>query len=233
MCLYVGSRCSGDSPQDVIFVIDTSGSIGSSRFQLIKDYTANIITELIRSSPNNAVGVILFATSAHIEFNLQAHASLSTLLSAIDNLPYSGGRTDTAEALTLLLSTAKSGALGLRNNSTKVVIVITDGKSNSRYATISAAAALHTSNMFDVYAVGVEGANLNELQVIASSPEFVLFTSSFYTNGLQQLQSGIISHLCTGMLVNMYSIFMYIHMHIHMFRVNQTVVSVYINQIFL
>ena len=66
-CMYVyfliiGSRCSNNLVQDVVFVIDTSGSIGSTRFQLIREFTANITTELIRNSPRSAVGVILFAT---------------------------------------------------------------------------------------------------------------------------------------------------------------------------
>ena len=182
--------------QDVVFVIDTSGSIGISNFQLIKEFTANITTELISRSPNSAVGVILFASSAYIRFNLQTYTTLNSLLSAIDNLPYSGGGTDTDEALTLLLSSARNGALGIRNDSSNVAIVITDGHSSNHYATLSAAAALHASNIFDVYAVGVGGADQNELETIASSPEFVFFTSSFDNTGLQQLLDKLLRQLC-------------------------------------
>ena len=196
MYVYVGSRCSSHLVKDVVFVIDTSGSIGSSRFQLIREFIANITAELIRNSPGSAVGVILFASSAHIQFNLQTHTRLNSLLSAINNLPYSGGGTDTAEALQLLLSTAQNGVLGLRSDSSKVAIVITDGRSSSSSATLSAAAALHASNIFDVYAVGVDGADLTELQGIASNPEFVFFTSSFTSTSLQQIQDRILSPLC-------------------------------------
>ena len=206
ICIYVwmyifiiiGSRC---SIQDVVFVIDTSGSIGSTRFQLIREFTANITTELIRNSPRSAVGVILFASTAYIRFTLQTYTNLSSLLSAINQLPYSGGGTDTDKALTLLLSTAQNGTLGLRNDSSKVAIVITDGQSSDRSATLSAAAALHASNIFDVYAVGVGGANLDELEGIASNPNFVFFTSFFNSTGLQLLKSRIIPQLCDGMFV--------------------------------
>ena len=182
----------------MVFVIDTSGSIGSSNFQLIREFTANITAELIRNSPRSAVGVILFSSNAHIQFNLQTYTSLNSLLLAINRLPYSAGLTDTAEALTLLLSTAQNGVLGLRSDSSKVAIVITDGQSNSRTATLSAAAALHVSNIFDVYAVGIDGAYLPELHGIASSPEFVFFTNSFNSTGLRQLQDIIIPQLCGG-----------------------------------
>ena len=185
----------------MVFVIDTSGSIGSSHFQLIREFTAKISAELIRNSPRSAIGVILFDSNARIQFTLQTYTSLSSLLSAINNLPYSGGGTDTAEALQLLLSTARNGVLGLRNDSSKVAIVITDGRSSSSSATLSAAAALHTSNIFEVYAVGVDGADLTELEGIASSPELVFFTSSFNSTGLQQLQDRIIPQLCDGTYV--------------------------------
>ena len=199
--IYIESRCSSNSVLDVIFVIDSSGSIGSTRFQLIREFTANITTELIRNSPRSAVGVILFSSTAYIRFTLRTYTSLSSLLSAINLLPYSSGGTDTAEALTLLLSSAQNGALGLRNDSSKIAIVITDGRSSSSSATLSAAATLHASNIFDVFAVGVDGAYMPELEGIASSPEFVFFTSSFSSTGLRQLQDSIIPRLCDGRLL--------------------------------
>ena len=181
----------------MVFVIDESGSIGASRFQLIREFVRDISTELISRSPRSAVGVILYDDIARIQFNLRAHTSLFSLLSAINRLPYNGGLTDTAEALQLLLSSARNGALGLRSSSSNVAIVITDGFSNNRRATSSAASALHASNIFDIYTVGVGGADLTELRTIASSPEFVFFTSSFTSFSLQQLQQRIIAELCT------------------------------------
>ena len=196
--MLTGSRCSGSLFKEVVFVIDTSGSIGFSRFQMIRELIANITAELIHVYYRSSFGVILFNSNAHIEFNVQNYTSKSALLSAINNLPYSAGGTNTAEALKLLLLSAQNGTLGLRNDSSKVAIVITDGQSDNRSATLSTAAALHTSNIFDVYAVGVDGAYLPELQAIASSPDFVFFTNSFNSTGLQQLQDRILPQLCNG-----------------------------------
>ena len=181
-----------------MFVIDTSGSVGQTRFQLIIEFMSNFVTELIQSSHRNGVGIILFGTDAHIEFNLQAYTSLNELLLAITQLPYRGGGTDTAEALTLLLSSAQNGVLGLRNDSANIAIVVTDGRSNNFAATLSAAAELHASNIFDVYAVGVDGASQAELQEIASSPGFVFFIDSFYGTSLQELQEEILPRLCNS-----------------------------------
>ena len=105
--IFIGSRCSGYNHfvKDVVFVIDSSASIGSSNFQLIRESIANVTTELLRNSPMSAVGVILFESTAQILFNLKAYTSLNSLLSAINRLPYrDGSSTDTDEALKLLLS---------------------------------------------------------------------------------------------------------------------------------
>ena len=192
------SRCNSGSIQDVVFVIDTSSSVGETRFQWFREFTANVTTELINRSPSSAVGVVLFSSNAHIEFNLTAHTSLDSLLSAINVLPYNGGRTNIADALTLLLETAQNGTLGLKNNSLNSAIVVTDRESFNPSAIRVAANELHASNIFDIYSVGVGNADLRELQEIASSSELVFFTSSFTRNGLQQLADELLPYLHNG-----------------------------------
>ena len=193
----IGSRCfSTYSVQDVVFVIDTSDRIGSSDFQLIRKFTASITTKLLRYSPRSAVGVILFANTSHVQFNLQTYSSLDLIISAINQLPYSGGGSRTDEALALLLSTAQNGTLGLRSDTSKVAIIITYGRSNNQASTLSAAASLHASNIFDVYVVGVSGADFLELEGIASSTEYVFFAASFTANGLQKIREGIFQKFC-------------------------------------
>ena len=197
--LYIGSRCSGNSVKDVVFVIDASSR--SSLFRLIRDFTANITADLVRNSPRTAVGVILFSYTAYIKFNVQTYTNLSVLLSAINEFPlntYQSG-TDIDRALRLLLSTAQNGALGLRNDSSKVAIVITNRRHGRPSTVSSAAAALHASNIFDVYAVGIGGeVDPSTLKGIASNPDFVFFTDSFSRSGLQQLQHKIVPKLCYG-----------------------------------
>ena len=196
--LFIGSGCLSGSVQDVVFVIDTSSSIGAGNFQLIRQFTANVSTELFRKFQSTRVGVILFDSTAHIQFDLQAHTSLNSLLSAIDRLPYTGGGTNTAGALELLLEAARNGRLGVRDDSLKTVIVITDGESNDPSETASAARALHASNMFNIYSVGVGGYDLTELQEIASRPGFVFFTDTFNSDSLQQLSEELEQLLCKG-----------------------------------
>ena len=191
--------CTINVIKDIVFLIDTSSSIGSFQFQMVREFVDNITINLKLNSPESSVGIILFDNFARIQFTLGTHGSLTTLSSAINpGLPYFRGfGTDTAGALRLLLSTAQNGFLGIRNETSNIAIVITDGRSNSQFSTQSAAAALHAANIFDVYAVGYGSADINELNTIASDPHFVYFTSFFNRFDIQRLQMNVTDQLCS------------------------------------
>ena len=190
MRVYIGSRCSGNLVQDIVFVIQASYNTQFT-LQQVKEFVATVSTELLHNSPQTAVGVIVFSRdAAYIHFNLQAYSSLSTLVMAINELPYfSGSIAHINKALTLLVSSAYDGTLGLRNDSSKVAIIITDER-------ISAIAAHHSLNVFDIYVIGppyVWG-----LIPFASSPEFVDSTSSFFSTSLQKIKDRILPEMCNG-----------------------------------
>ena len=185
-------------------MIDTSNSIGSSRFQLVRELTENITFLLKVNSPETLFGLITFDNFARLEFSITRHTDLSTLLPAINpRLPYYRGyTTNTARALSFLLSgSAETGFLKLRNGTSKVAIVITDGYSNDYFSLLSAANLLHAANIYDVYAIGIGNNRYSELQLIASDSSFVLSTSSLYNfNALiaQQMVEDIVEDLCSG-----------------------------------
>ena len=192
--------CTSDEVKDVVFLIDTSNYISASQFQMIREFVDNITINLKLSSPESSVGVILFADFAQIHFNLTTYTRLSTLSSAINpGLPYTfnGVSRDTAAALNLLLSSAQNGSLGIRNETSHIAIVITGGRSNSNYSTQSAAAALHAANIFDVYAIGYNSAEINELNTIASDPNFVYFTMLYNRAVAEKLLINVTDQLCS------------------------------------
>ena len=191
-----------------MFVIDTSYNIGFYQFQIIREFIDNITVNLKLNSPESSVAVILFDYTARIYFNLEAHTSLSTLSPAINpGLPYYYGYgRDTAAALRLLLSSAENGSLGIRNETSNIAIVITGGQSNSQFSTQSAAAALHAANIFDVYAIGYNSANINELNAIASDPNFVYFTYFYDRFDIEELQINVTNQLCSCKIYDIYII---------------------------
>ena len=146
---------------------------------------------------DSLAGVIVFSSSASIHFNLQQHTNAATLLPALNpGIPYPGGSTNTAAALQLLLSSAQDGTMGIRNGRTQIVIVVTDGRSNNPTETIAAANSLHAAGIYQVYAAGLGGANMAELNAIASDPSLVFFLNEFDVDSVMELTENFTQAIC-------------------------------------
>lgn len=187
--------------EDIVFVIDTSSSIGSRNFQRVREFVNNVTVNLKLHSPESSVGIILYGDSAQIYFNLTMHPSLATLSPAINQIPYNGSsRSDIVGALQLLLYTAMNGTLGLRSEASNIAVVITDGSVDCRYGCFNVehySDELH--NIFDVYAVGYAFFDSGELNRIASSPQFVYCTKPYYIElNFENLQKNLTDQLCSG-----------------------------------
>ena len=188
-------ECSRRVVRDVVFVIDTN-SIRFSAFQLVRGFTENVTINLKVNAPETSFALIAFdGQDARLEFSASEHTDLSTLLPAINPALRQSQvhSTNTVSALNLLLSGGvPGGILNLRNDITKVAIVIIEDYSNTSPSLSLAARSLHAANIFDVYAVGSGSSNFRELQVIASDPSFVTYGwSQFFTeNVIEQLCSG-------------------------------------------
>ena len=201
VAMYSFLDCSSGVVKDVVFVIDTSSSIGYSRFQLVRELAENITTSIKVKSPESLFGLITFDDYPRLEFDILRHADLSTLLPAINpGIPYySGNNTNTGSALWLLLSGGvEGGFLKLRNEVSNVAIVITDGYPYTFSSLESAANSLHAANIFDVYAVGIGNNSNSTLQLIANDPSYIF--STYFLNGssAQQLVQDVIKQLCSS-----------------------------------
>ena len=190
---------------ELFFVTDSSGSIRSSDYELMKSFMYNI-TNTFEIGPNNVqVGVLSYASYPTFQFYLNTYSNKADVLSAINSLPsYTGGSTDTAAALDNVRNYAFTEANGARPASEgipKIVVVITDGRSNSYNATVAAATALHNEG-YIVFAIGIAGANINELNAIASDLSYVFFISSFNSDLLNSFQVAISQGVCAGIYVS-------------------------------
>ena len=187
---------------DLIFVLDSSGSIGSSNFQLVRNFTANVVTHLDIGPDRNRVGLITFDFFATVRFSLNRYRTNTSLLQAIATVPYNGGGTNTSDGLNTLIAQFSTtlGARPRMDGIPRIAVVVTDGRSNSPSATIAAAKRVHASNIL-TYAVGV-GSNLNmdELNAIATDPDsqYVRLLSAFNVNELRDLQELLSTQACTG-----------------------------------
>ena len=183
--------------------MDASGSVGSSNFQTMKTFVRDIANSF-EIGPNDVqIGVMSYGSSNYFHFYLNTYSTKSAVLSAISAIPFSSGGTDTGGALNGVRITGFSESNGARPSSEgipRVAIVITDGHSNSYSATVTAANALHNAGII-AFAIGIAGANQNELNAIASQASYVSFISSFNVAELSALQISISQETCIGRLI--------------------------------
>jgi len=177
-------------------MLDSSGSVRSDRWNIIKEFTVNVANSLTIGPADSLVGVIVFSNNAELSFGLTEHSSSTTLIPALRGLPFLNSGTNTATALELLLSASQDGRMGLRDGRAQIAIVVTDGESNDRGATLAAADALHEAGIYEVFAAGLGNANLVELNDIASAPSLVFNSDNFDLATANLLTDEFIETVC-------------------------------------
>lgn len=186
---------------DVSFVLDSSGSVGVDNYQTVKEFVYNFTEELEIGPDRNRVSVTIFGNNGSVVFGFDQYDNKTALLEAIEDVPYLRQWTNTADGLCKALNNVLRNSTRLMSLSVfKLVIVLTDGRSNRVSKgcgnTTQAAAALTKfaqDNSILVYAVAVtNNVNMEELELIATSPEFITHLDSFDSTDLdstQQLQA--------------------------------------------
>uniref|UniRef100_A0A4W2EGV9 Collagen type XX alpha 1 chain n=1 Tax=Bos indicus x Bos taurus TaxID=30522 RepID=A0A4W2EGV9_BOBOX len=160
-------RCTPPMPVDMIFLVDGSWSIGHSHFQQVKDFLASVIEPFEIGPGKVQVGLTQYSGAPQTEWDLNAFGTKEEVLNAVHNLHYRGGNTFTGLALTHVLEQNLKPRAGLRPEAAKLVILVTDGKSQD-----DAHAAGHVLKGLgvDIFAVGVKNADETELRLLASQP---------------------------------------------------------------
>lgn len=168
----IGSVCAGlavaaslgiaaPAKADVIqlgFIIDESGSIGSSNYTIIKTGLANAINSLIPVDGTYEISVVSFASSAQTLVNhvlIDSAGALASVVAAITGDGYSGGNTYMGAAFNAM-ATALSGSTQTVNAS--YVNFATDGvNSDSDMTVITARNALITAGVDNISVEGIGG----------------------------------------------------------------------------
>lgn len=184
--IYIGCKIKSD----IIFVLDTSGSVGFFHFQEVLNFTIAFVEQLDIGPDANQVAVILFGTIGYPIFNLSDYTDKESLLEAISNIRYMGGSTNTADGLCLMLEgfSEENGARLSQDDVFRLAIVMTDGGSNgvakSCYngsTTLEVAEKVHNfSHPLLVFSIGVTNSvNEEELEAIASKEEYITYLRDF------------------------------------------------------
>lgn len=117
------------SQADIVFVLDSSGSIGIEHWGSVLSFFKYVVEQIPVGFYNTRFGSVTFGNEATIDFQLNTYNTSEEILRAIDRIRYKDENTNTSGALWKMRSIMFTTQNGDRKNAPNIAIVITDGKS--------------------------------------------------------------------------------------------------------
>ncbi|KAJ0054762.1 hypothetical protein NL108_001451 [Boleophthalmus pectinirostris] len=194
-----GVRCR-ERPLELVFIIDSSESVGPENFELVKDFVTSLMERLTISRQGARVGLLLYSHITMEIASLQQHADHDHLRALVRRMPYLGEGTFTGSAIhaaTQLFETARPGVR-------RVAVLLTDGQADPRDALQfeETATQAHDAGI-ELFVIGV----LNhtdplyaefeaEMSAIASEPtqQHIYLIDDFRT--LPTLEGKLLNRIC-------------------------------------
>ncbi|KAL7862063.1 hypothetical protein SRHO_G00135040 [Serrasalmus rhombeus] len=167
-CIHSDVMCKTTAQADIVLLVDGSWSIGRLNFKTIRAFIARMVGVFDIGPDRVQIGLAQYSGDPKTEWHLNAHKTRESLLEAVANLPYKGGNTLTGLALNYILQNNFKTNVGMRPNSRKIGVLVTDGKSQDDV--IANSQNLREQGI-ELYAIGVKNADENELRSIATDPD--------------------------------------------------------------
>ncbi|KAF5891151.1 integrin alpha-X-like isoform X1, partial [Clarias magur] len=174
----VFQECHKIPPLDAVILFDDSLSITAIDFGKM----INFIKDVIRAftNPRGQVAVAKFSTQVSAVFNFENFAADRNADNLMSGVTHSKGNTYTPSAIRFVLREMFQEKVGMRNNSQKLLVVVTDGKSNDKNDNFTSVIALANQREVTRFAIGVGNEYAREeLQQIATEPRYVFEAPDF------------------------------------------------------
>ncbi|NWI26211.1 MATN3 protein, partial [Sula dactylatra] len=168
-------------PLDLVFIIDSSRSVRREEFEKVKIFLSKMIDTLDIGERTTRVAVMNYASTVKVEFPLRTYFDKASMKEAISHIePLSAG-TMTGLAIQTAMDEVFTEEMGTRPatfNIPKVVIVVTDGRPQDQVQDVAASARMAG---IEIYAVGVDRADMQSLRIMASEPldEHVFYVETY------------------------------------------------------
>uniref|UniRef100_A0A3B4FJG1 Collagen alpha-1(XII) chain-like n=1 Tax=Pundamilia nyererei TaxID=303518 RepID=A0A3B4FJG1_9CICH len=185
--------CKG-AKADLVFLIDGSWSIGDDSFNKVLQFVTSMTAAFDVISPKGMqVSFVQYSDDARTEFKLNTYHDKGIVISALQGVRYRGGNTKTGIALKHVYEKVFTSDNGMRRNVPKVLVVVTDGRSQDEVKK-SAEKLQHSG--YSVFVVGVADVDMTELRSIGSKPsERHVFVVDDY-DAFAKIQDNLITFIC-------------------------------------
>ncbi|XP_041108835.1 vitrin-like isoform X2 [Polyodon spathula] len=151
---------------DIVFLMDGSWSIGKRRFNIQKEFLADISQALDVGMAGPMLGIIQFGNDPVTEFNLKAYSSSRDLKPVIEKIVQKGGLSNVGKALSYTNKHFFTDASGNRGGPPNVAVVLVDGWPTDK---VEEASRLARESGINIFFVIIEGPDNNEKQNVVET----------------------------------------------------------------
>ncbi|XP_023265070.1 collagen alpha-1(XIV) chain-like, partial [Seriola lalandi dorsalis] len=183
-----------EAKADLAFLVDGSWSIGDDNFMKITRFLYSTMGSLDLIGPDGTqVAIAQFSDDARTEFQLSSHGNKEALLEAIQRIRYKGGNTKTGRAIKHVKESIFTPEAGARRGVPKVLVVLTDGRSQDDVNKVSKEMQMED---YIIFAIGFADADYGELVNIASKPSdrHVFFVDDL--DAVKKIEEQLITFVC-------------------------------------
>ncbi|XP_045081348.1 collagen alpha-1(VII) chain-like [Coregonus clupeaformis] len=188
----------GKVKADIVFLVDESWSIGSNNFAKLKDFLFRVVTYFPVIGPQGTqIAVVHYSDEPRIEFKLNDYKNRNSVLKALRGIRYGGGNTKTGKGMSYVLKELFQESLGMRQEVSHVLVLLTDGRAVDDVEQPSRIAQAYGVS---VLAIGVANADMDELKKIAypASYQNIFYARDF--DDFSSIERKFISNICSEAL---------------------------------
>ncbi|XP_051576874.1 collagen alpha-6(VI) chain-like [Myxocyprinus asiaticus] len=194
-CFLVSTAQAVCTQADIVFLVDSSLSIGKENFQQVRDFLFTLINSFDVGIDKVRIGLVQYSMKPRTEFLLSTYKTKEEILKIITTLPYLGGGTYTGQGLDFMLKEhfVKQAGSRAKEGVPQIAVVITDGQSQDNVE-------MHAQNLkkqgVTVYAIGIKDAVMKQLKEIATEPHDQHIYNVFDFSALQGISEVFVQMLC-------------------------------------
>uniref|UniRef100_A0A670Z1K5 von Willebrand factor A domain-containing protein 1 n=1 Tax=Pseudonaja textilis TaxID=8673 RepID=A0A670Z1K5_PSETE len=174
MCYWEGFHSAGglqptlpDLEGDLLFLLDSSGSVSYYEFSRIKEFIAELLLPFTFGPHDVQTGIVHISTTPILEFPFDRHFSTGAIQHAVRNIQQVMGDTNTGQTISFAKEKLFTAEAGARPNVPKVLVWVTDGFSKGD---VTQPMQLLKDMGVTVFIVSTGRGNYLELSAAASQP---------------------------------------------------------------
>ncbi|XP_067433182.1 collagen alpha-1(XII) chain-like [Thunnus thynnus] len=187
----ISSQCESTAKADIVLLVCESKSITSEDYENIKSFLTQIVNNFNIGPDKVQIDMVQYISG--MEWELNTYQTKQTVLEAIANLQETRERSILGEALHYIFNIKFKPKVGMRAESQKIAILITDGESQDD-AFLASQRLRDTS--VEIYTIGVKDANETRLRTIASDPDDIHMYSVSDSSSLPDIVDKLSINLC-------------------------------------